>query len=186
VPAGESMSPSRTITDEELLQLPKDGCKYEVVDGELVVSPGAGVPHEKLVIRLAVRLGAYVEAQRLGDVLGSSTMYVLPSGNKRCPDLSFVAKGRLDAPGISQVFPELAPDLAVEVVSPSDSPQRVLDKVGEYLEAGVRLVWVIDPQHRRAVIHRALSSAEQINSEGVLDGEDVIPGFHCRLSEILD
>ena len=183
---GEPMSPARTITDEELLQLPRDGNKYEVVDGELVVSPGAGVPHEELVIKLAVRLGAYVEAQRLGHVLGSSTMYVLPSGNKRCPDLSFVAAGRLHAPGVSQVFPELSPDLAVEVVSPSDSPQRVLDKVGEYLEAGVRLVWVIDPQHRRAVIHRALSSAEQINADGVLAGEDVVPGFSCRLSEILE
>ena len=89
---GEPMSPARTITDEELLQLPKDGNKYEVVDGELVVSPGAGVPHEKLVIELAVRLGGYVEAQKLGHVLGSSALYVLPSGNKRSPDLSFVRR----------------------------------------------------------------------------------------------
>ena len=183
---GEPMSPARTITDEELLQLPKDGNKYEVVDGELVVSPGAGVPHEKLVIKLAVRLGAYVEAHKLGDVLGSSALYVLPSGNKRSPDLSFVTAGRLDAPGVSRVFPQLAPDLAIEVVSPSDSPQRVLDKVGEYLESGVRLVWVIDPENRRAVIHRALSSAQQITADGVLAGEDVVPGFSCRLSEILE
>lgn len=186
MPSGEAMSPTRVITDEELLQLPKDGNKYEVVNGELVVSPGAGVPHEKLVIKLAVRLGAFVEAQGLGHVLGSSALYVLPSGNKRSPDLSFVAAGRLDAPGISQVFPQLAPDLAVEVVSPSDSPQRVLEKVGEYLEAGVRLVWVIDPENRRAVIHRALSNAEPISQDGVLVGEDVVPGFSCRLSEILD
>ena len=183
---GEPMSPARTITDEELLQLPNDGNKYEVVDGELVVSPGAGVPHEKLIIRLAVRLGGHVEANRLGTVLGSSTLYVLPSGNKRGPDLSFVAAGRLEEPGISQVFPQLAPDLAVEVLSPSDSPQRVLDKVGEYLEAGVRLVWVIDPENRRAVIHRALSRVEQIDAEGVLEGEEVVPHFRCRLSEILD
>lgn len=119
-------------------------------------------------------------------MLGSSTLYVLPSGNKRGPDLSYVAAGRLDAPGISQVFPELAPDLAVEVVSPSDSPQRVLEKVGEYLEAGVRLVWVIDPQNRRAVIHHALSSAEQIDTHGVLDGGDVLPGFRCPLAELID
>jgi Uma2 family endonuclease len=180
------MSPARTITDEELLRLPNDGNKYEVVDGELVVSPGAGVPHEKLVIKLAVRLGAYVESQKLGTVLGSSALYVLPSGNKRGPDLSFVAAGRLDAPGVSRVFPQIAPDLAVEVVSPSDSPQRILDKVGEYLEAGVRLVWVIDPDNRRAVIYRALSSVRAIGPHDDLDGEDVVPGFRCRLSDILD
>lgn len=180
------MAPTRTITDEELLQLPEDGLKYEVVNGELLVSPGAGVPHEKAVIKLASRLATHVEQRRLGDVLGSAALYVLPSGNRRGPDLSFVAAGRLDAPGVSQVFPQLAPDLAVEVVSPSDSPHRVLEKVGEYLEAGVRLVWVIDPQNRRAVIHRALSSAQQIDQDGVLDGADVIPGFRCRLAEIFD
>ena len=186
MPAGDPMAPARTITDEELLQLPKDGNKYEVVDGELVVSPGAGVPHEKLVVKLAIRLGGYVEAKRLGDVLGSSALYVLPSGNKRSPDLSFVATGRLDEPGISQVFPQLAPDLAVEVISPSDTAQRVLDKVGEYLEAGVRLVWVIDPQKRQAAVYRTITSVREVSGDGALDGEDVLPGFRCPLSEILD
>jgi Uma2 family endonuclease len=180
------MSPARTITDDELLQLPKDGNKYEVVDGELVVSPGAGLPHERLVMLLGSELVKFVTERRLGDVFGSNALYVLPSGNRRGPDISFVAAGRLDQPGISRIFPQLAPDLAVEIVSPSDSPQRVLDKVGEYLEAGVRLVWVIDPEHRRAVIHRALSSAEQIDAAGVLDGEDVLPGFRCPLAQVLD
>ena len=186
MPAGDPMSPTHTISDEELLHLPEDGNKYEVVRGELVVSPGAGVPHERLIVRLAVRLGTHVEAQRLGDVLGSSALYALPTGNKRSPDLSFVRSGRLDAPGISQVFPQLAPDLAVEVVSPSDSPQRVLEKVGEYLEAGVRLVWVIDRQARRAVVHRALSSAQEISADGMLDGEDVLPGFRCSLADLFE
>src|SRR5687767_3056916 len=120
------MSPARTITDEELLQLPKDGNKYEVVNGELVVSPGAGLPHERIVMLLGSELVKFVRERRLGDVFGSNALYVLPSGNKRGPDVSFVAAGRLDEPGISHVFPQLAPDLAIEILSPSDSPQRVL------------------------------------------------------------
>jgi Uma2 family endonuclease len=180
------MSPTRTITDEELLQLPEDGNKYEVVGGELVMSPGAGPPHERIIMRLGALLVAFATDRHLGDVFGSNLLYVLPSGNRRGPDLSFVAADRVAAIGPETVFPELAPDLAVEIISPSDRPQRVLDKVGEYLEAGVRLVWVIDPQARKAAIHRSLTTVREIDEAGSLDGEDVIPGFRCTLSAVLD
>lgn len=106
----------RTITDEELLQLPKDGNKYEVVDGELVATP-VDFRHELVIPHVAAALGAFVHEHRLGDLIGSNALYVFPNGNKRGPDLSFVAAGRLDAPGVSQVFPELSPDLAVEVLT---------------------------------------------------------------------
>jgi Uma2 family endonuclease len=77
------MAPAHTITDEELLQLPSDGSKYEVVDGELIVSPAAGLRHARAVMRLTIRLGSFVEAHRLGDVLGWNTLFLLPSGNRR-------------------------------------------------------------------------------------------------------
>jgi Uma2 family endonuclease len=179
------MSPARTITDEELLQLPEDGNKYEVVDGELVVSPGAGLRHERVIMQLAALLLPFVKERRLGQVLGSNLLYRLPSGNRRGPDLSFIAAERAAALPPNTVFPQLAPDLAVEVLSPSDSPRRVQDKVGEYLEAGVRLVWIIDPENRRAVIYRALSSVDRIDENGELDGEEVLPGFRCRLFDLL-
>jgi Uma2 family endonuclease len=185
VPAGEPMSPARSITDEELLQLPEDGNKYEVVDGELVVSPGAGFRHEDIVAELVTRLRTFASERNLGRVLPSNLLFVLPSGNRRGPDVSFIAAERVAALPPDTVFPRLAPDLAVEVLSPSDSARRVQDKVGEYLEAGVRLVWVIDPENRRAVIYRALSSVEQITSDGTLEGEDVLPGFRCRLCDVL-
>lgn len=186
MPTGDFMAPARTITDEELLQLPQDGNKYEVVDGELVVSPGAGLRHERIVMRLALRLGRFVEEKRLGEVLGSSLLYLLPSGNRRGPDVSFIAVGRPEALGDDVVFPALAPDLAVEILSPSDSPRRVLDKVGEYLQSGVRLVWVIDPAKRQAVVHRTLTSVREIAADGALEGEDVLPGFRCPLAELFD
>jgi Uma2 family endonuclease len=82
-------------------------------------------------------------------------------------------------------FADLAPDLAVEVVSPGDRPRHVLDKVGEYLEAGARLVWVIDPRKGKAVVHRSLSDARELGPQDTLDGDDVLPGFSCRLADIL-
>lgn len=84
------------------------------------------------------------------------------------------------------MFPQLAPDLVVEVLSPSDSPRRVLDKVGEYLQSGVRLVWVIDPEKRQAAVHRTLTSVREIAADGALDGEDVLPGFRCPLAELFE
>jgi Uma2 family endonuclease len=177
------MSTTRTITDEDLLNLPKDGNKYEVVDGELRMSP-AGWVHEIVVINVATRLNTFVREHRLGHVLGSNTLYVLPSGNKRGPDVSFIRSGRLPR-GKPAPFLELVPDLAIEVLSPGDSPRAVLDKVGEYLQAGVQLVIVIDPQRRKAAVHRSLSDVREINADGELDGEDVVPGFRCPLTDIL-
>lgn len=179
------MATTRVITDEELLRLPKDGNKYEAVDGGLRVSP-AGWLHERIVARLIGRLVAFVERERLGDVLGSNVLYVLPSGNKRGPDVSFVAADRLGPGAVGVAFPQLVPDFAVEVLSPGDSPRQVLDKVGEYLQAGVRLVWIIDPERRHAAIYRSMTSVREIGGDGNLDGEDLLPGFRCSLAEILD
>jgi Uma2 family endonuclease len=133
------MADTDIITDEELLKLPKDGYKRELVDGKIVVSP-AGYRHGLVIIRLATRLAAFADQHHLGDVLDSST---------------------------------------------DDSPRLVLDKVGEYLGAGARLVWVVDPEARRAAVHRSLTDVTQVGPDGVLDGEDVLPGFTCPLAEIL-
>jgi Uma2 family endonuclease len=102
------MSPARVITDEELLQLSEDGNKYEVVDGELVVSPGAGYRHEDVVAELVTRLRSSATAKGLGKVLPSSLLYVLPSGNRRGPDVSFIAAERAAALSPATVFPRSA------------------------------------------------------------------------------
>jgi Uma2 family endonuclease len=179
------MPSPRVITDEELLQLPKDGNKYEVVDGELVVMSPAGFTHEEVIARLFVKMRSFADERGLGTVLGSNLLYVFPSGNRRGPDVSFIAADRVTAETRSQVFPKMAPDLAVEVLSPSARPRRVLDRVGEYLESGVRLVWVIDPQKRRALAYRSLSEASEVTSSDALDGADVLRGFVCPLADRL-
>ena len=102
----------------------------------------------------------------------------------RGPDIAFLRSERLPDPH-TRGFPALGPDLVVEVLSPRDRPGETLVKVGDWLEAGARLVWVIDPQHRLAQIYRQDGIAATIREAESLDGEDVLPGFSCPLDAIL-
>lgn len=177
-------STRRTATEEDLRAMPEDGRKYELVDGEIRVSP-AGDRHSVVALTLAAGLLAYVKEHRLGHVMGADAGFRLPGGNVRSPDVSFVAAGRFPNDRPTEDWGSLAPDLAVEVISPGDRPRHILDKVGEYLEAGTRLVWVIDPQKSRAVAYRSLSDVREIGPDEFLEGGDVVPGFRCPLREIL-
>lgn len=171
-------------TEDDLRAAPRDGQKYELVDGALVMSP-AGARHGVVCVRLVSRLMAFVEPRRLGYVLDSSTGFRLPGGNVRVPDVSFIARGRFGDGPLPEDFSDVLPDLAVEVLSPTDRPRYLLDKIGEYLQAGVRLVWVIDPRLERAAIHRSLTDVRDVAPDGALDGEDVLPGFSCLLRDVL-
>ena len=176
---------TRPATEQDLLLTPKDGQKRELVDGQIRVSP-AGARHGLVCVRLVRRLAAFVEDGRLGYVFDSSTGFRLAGGNVRLPDVSFVAKGRFPNEQIPEGFGGLAPDLAIEVLSPDDRSRDVMDKVGEYLQAGVRLVWVIDPRQRNAAIYKSLTDVRTVGPDEALDGEDVVPGFRCRLGEVID
>jgi Uma2 family endonuclease len=168
----------------DLRAMPTDGRKYELVDGEIRMSPG-GARHGLTTVELACRLLAVAEASRFGYVFASSTGFRLPKGNVRSPDVSFVARGRFPGEVIPEGFSPVPPDLAVEILSPEDRSRFVLEKVGEYLDAGVPLVWVIDPRARNASIYRSLTDVRKLSEADELDGEDVLPGFRCRLADIL-
>jgi len=172
-------------TEEDLLRTPRDGRKYELVDGQIRGSP-AGSRHGRVCVRLVLRLGAFVEKAQLGYVFDSSTGFRLPGGNVRVPDVSFVARGRFRDEHVPEGFGELAPDLVVEVLSPEDRSREILDKVGDYLQAGVPLVWVIDPKRRTAAVYRSLTDVRTLGPDDALDGEDVVPGFRCALAEVAE
>jgi Uma2 family endonuclease len=172
------------INDADLLRMPRDGRKYEWVDGGIRVSP-AGFRHGAVSVALTLKLGAFVLERKLGRVLDSSTGYRMPAGNVRSPDVSFVSAARVPAGDLPTGFAEFRPDLAVEILSPGDGQREVLDKVGEYLVAGVRLVWVIDPDEACAVVFRSLTDVRRVERDGVLEGEDVVPGFACPLGGLL-
>ena len=174
------------MTAEELRHISHPDKCTELVRGRLVVREPAGYRHGRVVARLAKILADHVDANDLGEILGAETGFTIfrDPDTVRAPDVGFVRRERVPDP-VPTGYAELAPDLVVEVLSPDDRPGQVLAKVGDWLEAGVQLVWVVDPQRRLAHTYRADGSESVIEDGEMLDGEDVVPGFVCRLSTVL-
>src|SRR6266446_5641347 len=178
------MSP--LMTAAELLQTNLPNKRTELVRGRLIVREPAGYNHGRVTLNLTVRLGAYVESAGCGQLVAAETGFTLfrAPDTVRAPDVGFVRRDRLPDPATTG-FPEMAPDLVVEVLSPHDRPGETLAKVGDWLEGGARLVWVVDPERRGARIYRPDGSQSVISENESLDGEDVLPGFTCQLAEVL-
>ncbi len=180
--------PDRLLTAEEFAQLPEeDGFyRYELVRGRVVREPGPGWPHGRLASRLHVRLATFVEERGLGYIV-LETGYIVERGpdTVRGPDVSFVSRARLGDKH-PEVYPELGPDLAVEVLSPSNRPREMAEKLAQYFSAGTRLAWVIDPKRRTAKVYRPGRDVRVLHEQDELDGEDVVPGFRCRLADVLE
>jgi Uma2 family endonuclease len=160
---------------------------YELVDGRLVEMP-MGTESAWVGTELSRRLGDHCVPQGLGWVFGSDAGYrCFPDRPRllRKPDVSFVRRGKFPGDRPPRGDSRTAPDLAVEVVSPNDLAEVVQEKVADYLAAGVRLVWVVYPTTRVAVVYRPGGAATWVAEGGELDGQDVVPGFRCRLVDVL-
>ena len=179
------MIPSSMVTADDLLRLELPGRRAELVKGVLVVREPAGYRHGRTTARLAKKLIDFADEENLGCVLAAETGFKLTSDpdTVRAPDIAFVHRERLPEPP-PDGFAELAPDLVVEVLSPDDRPGAVLAKVADWLEAGTRLVWVVDPRRRRARVYRADGGESFLDEGAELDGEDVVEGFSCRLEDV--
>ncbi len=178
-------SEKKIWTDEEFMALPKDGGRYELVDGDLVTMSNSGLEHGEIGLLLGGRLIFYVREQKLGSAFDSSTGFRMKSGNIRSPDVGFVAKERLQ--GLKRPpkgFFDGAPDLAVEVLSPSNTLEEMHNKIVEYFENGTRLVWVINPQEYYVLIYHAPNPDVFLRVGDRLDGEDIVPGFSLPIAEL--
>jgi Uma2 family endonuclease len=176
------------VTADELLSLPRGRFRYELVRGELITMSPAGSEHGAVVVNVTLLLGRYVKAGRLGVVFGAETGYKLATDPDTvlAPDISFIRRERIPASGLPQGYWPGAPDLAVEVLSPSDRAQKVHEKVKGWLAAGVQVVWTVDPTRRTVVVHRSPTEGVTLHEQDELDGEAVVPGFRCRVAEIFD
>ena len=174
------------LTSEELLRLSRTGRRYELVEGELYEMPPAGARHGGVAMRIGSILSNYVYSNQLGEVFAAETGFVLQRNpdTVRAPDASYVAKDRLPPEGLPVGFLGLAPDLAVEVVSPSDSPAEVEGKVEDWLRAGTRLVWVIHSETRSVTVYPALEDVWDLSEDDTLEGGQVVPGFACAVREL--
>jgi len=172
------------MTAEELLKLP-DNSRYELVNGHLV-ERNMGSESSWIGGEIFFRLNAFCKAHNLGWVWpGDNSYQAFPEDPERVrrPDVSFVRRGRLPGGKPAKGHERITPDLAIEVVSPNDTSEEVEVKVGEYLSAGVQLVWVFHPETRTVQIYRPDGSGHRLNAGDELTGENVVPGFCCKVSD---
>ncbi len=181
---GTVMETVKSWTDAELMALPNDGYKRELLQGEIIMSP-AGSEHGRISFLVAAAIDRHASRLGLGLVVDSSTGFRLTPDDLLSPDVGFISKARLS--GMKRLprgfFPG-APDLAVEVLSPSDTPGRTHDKLTAYFAHGVHLVWVINPAERNALVYRTPEADRLLRVTDSLDGEDVLPGFTLPLAEL--
>ncbi|MGC8641073.1 MAG: Uma2 family endonuclease [Isosphaeraceae bacterium] len=177
---------TRRYTPEDLLAMP-DGKSYELVRGRLV-ERNMGAESSEVGGNLLTLLHLFCREHRLGIVWGADNGYqcfLHAPGLVRKPDVSFIRRGRLPGDVSPEGWVKIPPDLAVEVVSPGDSAEKLEEKLDDFKKAGVPLIWVIYPKLRKARVIRPDGPSAELGEDDVLSGEDVIPGFRCPLQEIL-
>jgi Uma2 family endonuclease len=172
-------------TADELLYMPDDGMRHELVRGELRTMTPAGAEHGRLAARAARLLDTHVEGNGSGVTFGAETGFVLASDpdTVRAPDAAFVSKKRAEEVGRTEKYWPGTPDFAVEIVSPNDTFHEVQDKALEWLAAGTIVVLVLDPPKRTATVYRG-HGAHVYGAEGTLDLSDAVPDFHVTVAEL--
>src|SRR5918993_2103164 len=177
------MVATRQVTVEEFAEMPLQGV-WELVDGAPIeLTPAAG-KSSRIGSRLYARLADHVEPTEFGWAFPAETGFVLFADRTtvRSPDAAVVRRDRLAEP--PDTFVPLAPDLAVEVLSPSDRMAAALAKIAMYLDAGVQLVWLINPAFQTVTVFRPDATPAKLTMGDTLDGDDVLPDFTVPVAEI--
>lgn len=177
------------LSDDQFYKLCRDNpdIKFERnANGELIVMPPTGGETGKRNAKLTARFVLWNEQTQLGEVFDSSTCFKLPNGCDRSPDVSWIQLTRWNALSAEQreKFPPIAPDFVLELMSPSDSLSETQAKMQEYMNAGVKLGWLVDRKTRYVEIYRQGQPKEVLQSPTTLSGEDVLPSFILDLQII--
>lgn len=175
------------MTADDLLAFRVPNKRAELIRGHLVVREPAGFRHGAIAAALTRRLSDFASRHGLGVVVAAETGFKVASNpdTVRAPDVGFVRAERVPDP-LPAGFSDVAPDLAVEVLSPGDRAAEVLAKVADWLNAGSSVVWVIDADRRVVRVYRADGSESVLSDATTLDGGDVLPGFSCLVRDVLD
>ena len=172
---------NQTMTPESFEALPSNSYRYEYIGGKAVVMSPAGGRHGRIATRL---IGFFsVQIPQGYHLYDSSTGYRLPNGDVRSPDLSIIAPGRLPGELDPIGFLEIPPDLAIEIISPSERYEDVIIKVREYLGWGVKAVWVVEPATSEVVVH-STEDITRLIGEDELCGGDAAPGFAHQVNDL--
>jgi len=187
-PASTStLAQKNLLTAEEFFLLldPGDGSQQELVHGEITATAPSGGIHGVSCLKAGRRIGDFVEWNNLGTVTSNGTGFITERGpdSVRGPDISFWSKEKLTAIPVGYI--ETAPDMLVEVLSPSNTSKQIRAKLKEYFASGVRLVWVMAPEDRTLTIYRIPDEGRLLHESALVSGEDVLPEFTCRVSDLL-
>lgn len=181
-----STATKKLLTAEEfaLLPDPPDGSKQELVKGVILTMPPPGAPHGYCCMNIGSQVNVYSRSKKLGWVLCNDTGFITEKDpdSVRGADVSFWSLTRL--PELPKGYIAIPPDLAVEVVSPSDHFSRVLTKIEEYLNAGVRLIWIVDPGDHSVTVYESGKRYVILTENDTLTGSDVLPGFSVPVREL--
>lgn len=177
---------TKPVTAGELLRMPDDGFRYELVRGELRQMTPAGSAHGFIAARLLGSLQRHVDANNLGRTYAAETGFKISSepDTVRAPDAAFVSRERVEQAGEVAGYWPGAPDLAVEVVSPGDAHSEVVEKALAWLDAGCRMVLVVDPKNRIVTVYRAPRDVSVLGEDDTVDGANVVPRWELSVAEL--
>ncbi len=184
-----NLRPTINLTDDEFYEFCQHNSDLRIertATGALVVMPPTGGESGHRNADLTIDVGLWNRQTELGIVFDSSTVFKLPNGANRSPDVAWITNERWNALSVEQQkkFPPIAPDFVIELRSGTDTLKDLQEKMREYVDNGVRLGWLIDPQTKQVSIHRPDRTAETLQSPTTLSGEAVLPGFVLDLSRI--
>jgi Uma2 family endonuclease len=169
------------VTEEQLLRLPDDGRKYELVDGAAKEVP-TGIRQGEIGAIIIYRLTPHIIGR--GFLTMSQAGFRMRGGNLRCPDVSFTRKERFPKKQAPEGFGDAAPDLAIEIISPSEDDADVFRKLDEYFASGSEQVWLVEPDTQRVTVYRSLMNPQTYDAGEEITAGDLLPGFRCRVADL--
>jgi len=177
---------TRLMTADEFLAMPLDGMRHELVRGEVTTMSLPGGQHGEVASEALLLLGVHVKTHGLGKTYAAETGFIVrrDPDTVRGADVAFVRRERRAQITAPEKYVPFAPDLAIEVASPNDRPAEIAEKTRDWLEAGTRLVWNVDPRSRTATVHRPGQDTVVLAEDDALDGAEVVPGFRCRVKDL--
>ncbi|MGI8669361.1 MAG: Uma2 family endonuclease [Aridibacter sp.] len=181
-----------TMTTDEFFDSPF-ARGFELVQGKVVPKGGnidfdmpTGALHGAVTEELASRMSWFVKKHNAGRIFAAETGFILNEGTVRGIDIAFVGNEKLKEHGIPEKYFPVAPDIAVEVISPGNTFDEIQDKIIEYLAAGTELIWIIYPKQKMVQVHKKSNVIQVLREKDELSGEDILPDFNIKLEEIFN